>query len=104
MDLEDLEEMVSFLGEKRSDVRAEACKHVMNLTGTDSGIASLLLSDQDVCSLLLRCIGDVQAISTNATKALVNLTTNARAQLTLWWSCYLTALNILSHLQDLLLY
>jgi len=89
-----VEEIVDFLKESRYDIRAEACKHVMNLTGSETGISTLLLSDKDVCSLLLRLLGDAEVVSTSATKALVNLTTHPRAQMTLvakqsFWSSIL---------------
>ena len=80
MDLEELEDLLEFLEHERSDVRAEACKVLLSLTGTESGISSILLCSKDVVHALVRILGDVDAVALNAGKALVNISSNESAR------------------------
>lgn len=100
MNLEAVEELIGFLKSKRDDVKLKACKEVLRLTGTSSGVSMLLLSSDELVLSLLNSINDSSSLSIEATKALVNLTTNERAQLSLnkkpkAWN------NILEHLQHI---
>lgn len=104
--MDQVEELVGFLRAPRPDVRKQAAETVLSLTGTDAGVVLLLSThgdDKDVLSLLARLIGDQEAIAQYAVAALVNMSTNDRANAALvekklFWS---SLLETLKGLQDI---
>ncbi|GBG25184.1 Protein HGH1-like [Hondaea fermentalgiana] len=103
--MDQVEELVGFLRAPRPDVRKQAAETVLQLTGTDAGVVLLLSThgdDKDVLTLLARLVGDQEQIASPAAAALVNMSTNDRANAALvekkaLWS---SLLETLKGLQD----
>ena len=71
---DELDELVEFLSDKRSDVRKEAATIVAGLTGTDDGLQTLTDKKETLISPLLHLLGKDPPESTPAAQALINLT------------------------------
>jgi hypothetical protein len=81
--LDDVEELVAFLGSPRADVRAAAVQHVLAVSGTDAGVVMLLSAGEGAKStleLLVRMLGDAPAAAADAASALTNMSCNERAR------------------------
>ena len=71
---EEVDELVEFLSDKRSDVRKEAATIVAGLTGTDDGLQTLTDKRETLISPLLHLLGKDPPESTPSAQALINLT------------------------------
>ena len=74
-------ELLSFLSSSRADVQTVAVEHVTGLTGTDEGCALVAANHQCVASLA-ELVGEQNAASRAAARALVNVTAHDRADKT----------------------
>ena len=70
----ELDELLDFLGDKRSDVRAKAAEVIQGLTGSEDDIPDLVERRDRVIPALLRLLGGGENEATPAATALVNLT------------------------------
>ena len=70
----ELDELLDFLGDKRSDVRAKAAEVIQGLTGSEADIPDLVERRDRVIPALLRLLGGGENEATPAATALVNLT------------------------------
>jgi len=97
--MDKVEEFLEFLKSNRPDVRKQASKDVLDLTGTDGGIVLLNSAEtHDSLALLSRLLGDQDEIALNAAKALVNMSSNERAKSSLlekssFWASILETLS-----------
>ena len=71
---DEVDELVEFLSDKRSDVRKEAATIVAGLTGTDDGLQTLTDKRETLISHLLHLLGKDPPESTPSAQALINLT------------------------------
>ncbi len=71
---DEVDELVEFLSDKRSDVRKEAATIVAGLTGTDDGLQTLTAKRETLISHLLHLLGKDPPESTPSAQALINLT------------------------------
>mmetsp|Transcript_12234 Transcript_12234/g.22696 ORF Transcript_12234/g.22696 Transcript_12234/m.22696 type:complete len:393 (+) Transcript_12234:1704-2882(+) len=79
--MEQVAELVEFLGSTRADVRKAAVSHVLSLTGSDGGVLLLHTTDGgDVCKLLGKLLTDGGEVATMAANALTNMSTNERVR------------------------
>jgi len=104
--IEQVEELVGFLKSNRPDVRLDAVKLVLGVTGSDAGVIMLNTCDEeDSLKLLARLLGDQEDIAKVAAQALVNMSTNERAKDALvlkkaLWTSLLEVLTQLATLKD----
>ena len=75
MAVDELDELIEFLADKRADARAQAAEIVQGLTGSDDGVARLASKSETLIPKLLHLMGKPSAESKPAATALVNLTT-----------------------------
>ena len=75
MAVDELDELIEFLADKRADARAQAAEIVQGLTGSDDGVARLASKSETLIPKLLHLMGKPAAESKPAATALVNLTT-----------------------------
>ena len=81
--LDDVEELVAFLGSPRADVRAATVQHVLAVSGTDAGVVMLFSAGEGARSaleLLVRMLGEAPAAAADAASALTNMSCNERAR------------------------
>ena len=70
---DELDELISFLSDVRSNLRYNAAQLVLGLTGSLEGVESLLPKTQPLLPLLLRILSDPHAIISKVDTIMIHL-------------------------------